>query len=121
MNEEVETVKTNMLLIQGKAKIIFEEKNALDSELKGINASEIKEDENIKKIIDIGMVSDDDINNWYILNEDSLNEIGLDYIYSEDGTYIVNYSKQDVIYVLGSNSEEKTIYKLSDLTTKIQK
>lgn len=121
MNEEIETIKTNMLLVQGKAKIILEEKNALKSELKGINASEKREDENIKKILEANVIGEDNIKDWYLFNEETLNEIGLDFVYTEEGVYIVNYSKQDVIYLLGANSDEKTIYKLSDLTTKIKK
>ena len=121
MNEEIETIKTNMLLVQGKAKIILEEKNALKSELKGINASEKREDENIKKILEANVIEEDNIKDWYLFNEETLNEIGLDFVYTEEGVYIVNYLKQDVIYLLGANSDEKTIYKLSDLTTKIKK
>ncbi len=121
MNEEVETVKTNMLLVQGKANIIAEEKNALNSELKGIIASEKKEDDNIKKILEENIIEEKDIENWYIFDSKVLDDIGLNHIYTEDGLYIVNYSKQDVIYISGANSDEKMIYILSDLTKQIKK
>ena len=51
-NEESETIKTNMLAIQGKAKIIAEEEKALKKELAGIKISDKKEEENIKKLLE---------------------------------------------------------------------
>ena len=90
-NEESETIKTNMLAIQGKAKIIAEEEKALKKELAGIKISDKKEEENIKKLLEQQNITIDENSKYYVLDKENLKEIGLGNIELEsDQYYIVN-------------------------------
>lgn len=115
--EEFETVKTNMLLIQGKTEVIAQK---VDIEEKGAEyiGTEIKEKENDEKIqnlinneiIDI----DSKKSTYYCLDNSALEELELDI--TTDDYYIVDYKKNDVIYVDGIvDKNGNVVYKLSEM------
>lgn len=116
--EEMETLKTNMLLIQGKAEIIAQKVEIKEKNAKYIG-TQVKEKENeeiIQNLINNNII---DINskdsNLYCLNNEDIKEIGLDNIYT-DNYYIVDYKKNDVIYPNGMEKENgDIIYKLSEM------
>ena len=95
-----ENIKTNLLLIQSKCKIIAE-KNAI---------GEITEDElyGTKQLIG-------DYSNWYILSRNDLNNMGLKDLNDEDG-YYVDYENDDVAYAKGITYNKVLYYKLSEMT-----
>ena len=100
-NEESETIKTNMLAIQGKAKIIAEEEKALKKELAGIKISDKKEEENIKKLLEQQNITIDENSKYYVLDKENLKEIGLGNIELEsDQYYIVNYDNLEILYTI---------------------
>lgn len=114
-NEESETIKTNMLAIQGKAKIIAEEEKALKKELAGIKISDKKEEENIKKLLEQQNITIDENSKYYVLDKENLKEIGLDNIELEsDQYYIVNYDNLEILYTKGVQIGDNILYKLSD-------
>lgn len=114
-NEESETIKTNMLAIQGKAKIIAEEEKALKKELAGIKISDKKEEENIKKLLEQQNITIDENSKYYVLDKENLKEIGLGNIELEsDQYYIVNYDNLEILYTKGVQIGDNILYKLSD-------
>lgn len=114
-NEKSETIKTNMLAIQGKAKIIAEEEKALKKELAGIKISDKKEEENIKKLLEQQNITIDENSKYYVLDKENLKEIGLGSIELEsDQYYIVNYDNLEILYTKGVQIGDNILYKLSD-------
>lgn len=114
-NEKIETLRTDMISIQAKIKIIAEEHNMNEenNELKGEILSESK-DEEIINLINIGIVSnDEEIKNYYILNKENLEEMNL-YNIGIDRV-VVNYSDYEIILINGIEVDGTVYYKLSDI------
>lgn len=116
--QEYETVKTNMLLIQNKTEIIAQKVEIKEKDAKYIG-TKIKEKENNadiqnlinNKIIDIKSKE----HNYYCIDNLNLKELGLENI-EIDNFYIVDYEKNDIIYVDGiEDSNGNVIYKLSEM------
>lgn len=115
--EEFATIKTNMLLIQGKTEIIAQKVDIKEKGAKYIG-TEIKEKENDAKIQNLINNNVIDINskksNYYCLDNDNLKELELDI--NVDDYYIVDYKNNDVIYVDGiQDPNGNMVYKLSDM------
>ncbi len=115
--EEFATIKTNMLLIQGKTEIIAQKVDIKEKGAKYIG-TEIKEKENDTKIQNLINNNVIDINsknsNYYCLDNNNLKELELDI--NVDDYYIVDYKKNDVIYVNGIQDQNgNMVYKLSDM------
>lgn len=113
-----ETIKTNMLLIQGKTEVIAQKVSIKEKGAKyiGIAIKEKQEDEKIKNLVNNSII---DINskdsNLYCIDNSALKELGLVNIEIDD-YYIVDYKKNDVIYVNGiENQDGKVVYKLSEM------
>lgn len=113
-----ETVKTNMLLIQGKTKVIAQKVSIKEKDAKyiGIAVKERQEDEKIKNLISNSIINiNSKDSNLYCVDNSGLKEMGLENIKIDD-YYIVDYKKNDVIYVDGiENQDGKVIYKLSEM------
>lgn len=116
--EEFETVKTNMLLIQAKTELIAQKVDIEEKGAKyiGTKISDKKEDEKIKKLIDNKVIDiDSDKSNYYCIDNNNLNELGLNDVKIED-YYIIDYKKNDVIYIYGiKDSKGNIVYKLSEM------
>ena len=110
--EEIETVKTNLLLIQGQTEIIAQKVEIKEKDAKYIGTP-IKEkagDAKIQNLVNSNIIDlESKDSNFYCLNNDNLKELGLDEIQTED-YYIVDYKKNDVIYV-----ENDIVYRLSEM------
>ena len=120
-NVNLKTLDTNMLLIQAKVKVISEKNNFDENTpLKGSKVADITNDEDINKLKNEGVIDESDANyqSYYLWNQDILNEEGLDSIKLKDNEkYIVNYKTEEIIYFPGyKHTDDKTYYKLSDLT-----
>lgn len=107
-DNSVTDIKTDLLYVQAKSKGIHD-KSLVDSNQK-LLGEEINEFADNQTIHDI--VSQED--KWYKLSQDDLNQIGLGNLNADDG-YIVNYEKEEVIYVRGIEENNQTYYKLSDV------
>lgn len=118
-NEIVQTYKTDMLLIQGKTKVLSQESTIQNKEdiLKGEKLSDKLEEEKIKELLENKIISQEEENfaKYYIWNKDVLNEVGLADINLETGFYIVNYETDEIIYSEGIEVDRKTYYKLSEI------
>lgn len=110
----LQTINTNMMLIQAKTKTIAEQAkfNKDTSNYKGTLISDISDNQKILKLIDNGVI--DDASKYYLLSNEDLQDLGLQKIDIEDG-YVVNYDTEEVIYVKGFENEGTTYYKLSEL------
>lgn len=117
--EKLETYETNMLLIQGKLKVISNEATIQKNEenLKGKKVEEALEEEQIKKLLENNIISQEEtsFSKYYILEQSNLEEIGLSNIKLEEGYFIVNYDTDEIIYSNGIKVGKDTYYKLSEL------
>lgn len=117
--EKVETYQTNMLLIQGKVKVISNEATIQKNEelLKGRKVTEAIEEEQIKKLLENNIISQEEtsFSKYYILEQEHLDEIGLDNIKLKEGYFIVNYDTDEIIYSNGIKVGKDIYYKLSEL------
>lgn len=118
---DLQTLNTNMLLVQAKEKVISE-KNSFDEQnnpFKGKKLSEISGSTAIDELKSQGIIQESDENYqfYYAWNQATLDELGLDSIELKSGTFfIVNYKTEDVIYSAGyKHTDKNTYYKLSDL------
>ena len=116
--EEFETLKTDMLLIQGKIEVVSQKVDIEeeDAEYIGTSIKENKEDEKIQNLINNNIIDiDSKKSKYYCINNDNLNELGLENVRVDD-YYIVDYKKNDVIYIDGiENKDGNIIYRLSDM------
>ena len=79
-SEEYETIKTDMLLIQGQTEVLSQkvEIGDDDAEYIGTKLKDKKIDENIQNLIDKKIVDlDSDDSNYYCLDNSNLEELGL--------------------------------------------
>lgn len=124
----LQTVNTNMMLIQAKTKTIAEQAkfykdeegnpdtsvykgtNISDEEINNVTSNKIKE--KINKLINDNVI--EDTSKWYLLSKEDLSSMGLEKIDIEDG-YIVNYENDEIIFVKGFENEGTTYYKMSDI------
>lgn len=114
--ENLETVRTDMISIQTKVKIIADsnEMNKDENTLKGILISE-SDDERINKLKELGIIPQDEeqVKNYYVLDREVLNEMKLTKVILDK--VIVNYSDDEIILLDGIKIKNDTYYKLSDI------
>ena len=117
--EKKQNYETDMLLIQGRIKIIAQEATIQkkDELLKGRKLEENTEEEKIKKLLENNIISKEEENfsKYYILEKQTLEEMGLSNINLNNGYYIVNYETDEIIYSKVIKIEQNTYYKLSEL------
>ena len=114
-NEESETIKTNMLAIQGKAKMVAEEEKALKKELIGTKILIEQQDQKVKDFLKSQNVEIEENSKYYILKKEDLTTMGLSNINIEPNEYyIVNYDNMEVLYTKGIKVGDNEYYKLSD-------
>ena len=108
-NKNIETIHTDMLLIQAKAKIVFETYHVDNNN--GLQGQKIENNAELEKY---GVT---DSTNYYIWNREVLDNVGLKEIkLDESDFYIVNYDPEEVIYSKGYESKDgTTYYKLTEI------
>ena len=108
-NKNLETIHTDMLLIQAKAKIVFETYHVDNNN--GLQGQKI---ENNAELEQYGIT---DNTNYYIWNREVLDNVGLKEIkLDESDFYIVNYDTEEVIYSKGYEAKDgNTYYRLTDI------
>lgn len=117
--EVLKMYETDMLLIQGKVKVLSNEAVIKSDEgtFIGRKIEESLETEDVKSLLEKGIISEEEkeFSKYYIIDKQSLNEMGLTDVKIREGCYIVNYSTGEVIYAKGVKIGENTYYKLSDI------
>lgn len=115
---KVENLKTDMLLVQGKIKVIEQENemNKEENPLKGLKVSENLEDEKIKILIEnkVINVEEENFDKYYIINSEVLNELKLQNNLKGE-YYIVNYKTYEIIYSKGIEIEKEMHYSLTQI------
>lgn len=115
----LETIKTNMLKIQSKIKMIdgSVKMNAEENSFKGTKVSELKDDPEIKHMIENGVFGEE-VDEYYRLGREELDEMGLNSIpLKENQYYFVHYGMKDVITNEDVKDKEGKVYHtLSELT-----
>lgn len=108
-SKKLETISTDMLLIQAKAKVIFETYHVDNSNgLKG---------RKVENNAELELFGINDNGNYYIWDKEILNELGLKEVQlEEDDFYIVNYDSEEVLFSKGHKEKDGNIYfKLTDI------
>ncbi len=116
-SEQFETIKTDMLLIEAKTSIVAQKVKIKEKDAKYIG-SKIENDENedIKKLEEHGIIELKKENNYYILDDNNLDELELSVRNQKQGNYIVEYNSNEIIYTSGIKDKDGNIlYKLSDI------
>lgn len=117
----METMETDMLLIQGKLKIIDEsvKVNSKDNTLKGTKVADLKEDEIVKKMLEENILGEK-ADEFYRLGRQELDEMGLNSIKLEENQYyFVHYTDKEVVTNKQIKDAEGNIYhKLSEINQK---
>lgn len=114
--EKERSIKTNLLMIQGKVKLIYENDEANSesaAKYMGTKLSELQDEQEKEKISKIN-ISSDEMQDFYLLSSEDLKEMELDEV-TDNHEYIVNYKTGEVILVNGIKKDGKIIYKLSEL------
>jgi hypothetical protein len=116
-SEQFETIKTDMLLIEAKTSIVAQKVKIKEKDAKYIgNKIENDENEDIKKLEEHGIIELKKENNYYILDDNNLDELELSVRNQKQGNYIVEYNSNEIIYTSGIKDKDGNIlYKLSDI------
>ena len=96
-SEQFETIKTDMLLIEAKTSIVAQKVKIKEKDAKYIG-SKIENDENedIKKLEEHGIIELKKENNYYILDDNNLDELELSVRNQKQGNYIVEYNSNEI-------------------------
>ena len=126
-NAQLENIKTNMLLIQAKGKIIAEEANfnktttengEEQKQYLGTNLNIAISADSVLSSSITNVLQSEEMEKYYVLGQDDLNTMGLNKIEISDGVYyIINYETEEIIYIPGYKYEGNTYYKLSDINS----
>ncbi len=116
-NKKIEDIKGNMLLIQGKCKILKEGKKVNkteDSTLIGSKISDNRENEIVAEFLNKKILDEEKLEEYYFLTDEDLKSLGLDLKNEANSYYIVNYEENTVFITSGYNNDENIEYKLSE-------
>lgn len=114
--QKIEDIRTNMLLIQGKCKILQETTKVNNNQegLKGRKLSEIQDDRIISEFLNRNIIDSTNLDKYYALSNDDLTSMELDIQNEENSYYVVNYEDNTVYITKGYTvgDSEELIYKL---------
>ena len=118
--ENLEDLKTDMLLVQAKVQNMEGEYTLekKDEVLKGTKISEMQEEQGIKSFIENSKIDiKEKGKKYYVLNKENLNELGLEQVNLEENCYyIVEYTKKEVYYSKGfTYTDGKTYYEINEI------
>ena len=113
-NEKNDSIRSDMLLIQGTcAKIKQESIKAKNTDMYvGTKISDMNEDEIINNFKGLNIVPEDQYEKYYCLNNDNLKALNLDIQNEEGSYYLINYDDNEVIITKGYQGK----YKLSEIS-----
>lgn len=118
--EELESLKTDMLLVQAKVKKItgeytLEQKGEL---LKGTKIDEMAENATIQNFLEKEIIDVEEENKkYYVLDKQNLEELDLQKVkLKEDSYYIVEYTSNEVYYTKGVEyADGNTYYDIKEI------
>ena len=122
---KVQTIKTDMLLVEWKIKSYIDSQTAEKvEEIKylGKKISEEKDNEIIKEFLEKEILLDEEYDKYYVLSDEDLAEAKLEITNREGNYYLINYENYEVILTGGCKiSNDKILYKLSDIEKETNK
>ena len=107
---KAETIRTDMLQVQWKLKDYIDKQTVKGEEKKylGTKISEMQDNEIIKDFLAKNIISEEEYDKYYVLQDENLAEAGLE-ITNYDGSYfLIKYNKSD----------DEVLYKLTDINKK---
>ena len=114
--QKLEDIRANMLLIQGKCKILQETTKVNNNQdgLKGRKLSEMQEDSIVSEFLNKNIIDSSKLDKYYALSNEDLSAMELDIKNEEDSYYVVNYEENEVYITKGYNAKdsEEVFYKL---------
>ena len=114
--QKLEDIRTNMLLIQGKCKILQETTKVNNNQdgLKGRKLSEMQEDSIVSEFLNKNIIDSSKLDKYYALSNEDLSAMELDIKNEEKSYYVVNYEENAVYITKGYNAKdsEEVFYKL---------
>ena len=117
-NNGIENQITDMLLVQGKIKVVSKENLVKkdESPLIGKPIAENLEDENVKKMLDEKVIDTEEENfeNYYIIDAESIKELELNNDMNGK-IYLVNYETYEIVDSKGIDIDGKNYYTLTEL------
>ena len=117
-DKKLEDIKANMLLIQGKCKILEENTkvNKNEDNIVGKKVSDMKEDQIVAQFLEKNIIPEDKLDKYYVLSNEDLNNMEIDVQNEENSYYIVNYEEDSVYITKGYMNEEtnEIVYKLEE-------
>lgn len=117
-DKKLEDIKANMLLIQGKCKILEENTkvNKNEDNIVGKKVSDMKEDQIVAQFLEKKIIPEDKLDKYYVLSNEDLNNMEIDVQNEENSYYIVNYEEDSVYITKGYMNEEtnEIVYKLEE-------
>lgn len=117
-DKKLEDIKANMLLIQGKCKILEENTKVKKNEdtILGKKVSDMKEDQIVAQFLEKNIIPEDKLDKYYVLSNEDLNNMEIDVQNEENSYYIVNYEEDSVYITKGYMNEEtnEIVYKLEE-------
>ena len=120
-NVRLETMTTNLLLIQAKAKVIYEKSNFHDDDslLKGQKVNEILNNDALEDLISDGVLStsEEHYDSYYLWDKQTIEELELNIPDMKSGDFfIVNYVTEEVISSKPyKHTDNNLYYKLSEI------
>lgn len=118
---KVQTTKTDMLLVEWKAKDVIEKQTVKGEEKTyiGTKVSEMKEEPLIKEFLNQNIISEEEYEKYYVLTDEDLAKLGLEISNYENSFFLINYENYEIISTKGCKYEkDETLYKLSDILAK---
>lgn len=116
---KLESLKTNLVTLQVKIKVLSEEVSIKKEGVSyiGKKLSENLEDEDVKNLIDKKVILEEDENyeEYYVLEVEDLSK--LKFSNPSINKVIVNYKTYEIIYVNGFEIKDNIYYKLSDFNS----
>lgn len=117
--EELENIKTDLLLVQAKVKKISSDYilEKSDDVLVGTKISEIQEETVIKEFLENNLINiEEKEKKYYALNQQNLEELGLTQVKLEENAYyIVEYTEGEVYYTKGYELKGSNYYDINNI------
>lgn len=116
--ERLNTIQTNLLLVQAKINNIKGDSqiNRDSNTFIGRKLAEYREDSIINNLLEKRIISQDEYDKYYVLDEMILNENGLGDAIVKDNEYIlVNYETEEIVLSRPYIYKKHEYYKLSDI------
>lgn len=118
---KVQTTKTDMLLVEWKAKDVIEKQTVKGEEKTyiGTTINNMQENSLIKEFLDKNIISEEEYEKYYVLTDADLEKLGLEISNYENSFFLINYDNYEIITTKGCKYEKgETLYKLSDILEK---